>query len=90
MPGQHLVVVRYGQTHDPLTQLEWVYNAADLDGAKVVWAREMDPGKTAQLVENYRGRQVWLLEADQPPVRLQPYPRPGAPHSQGPEGTAPR
>lgn len=90
MPGQHLVVVRYGPTHDPLTQLEWVYNAADLEGAKVVWAREMDPGKTTQLLEHYRGRHVWLLEPDQPPVRLQPYPGPDARRPPGPEGTRPR
>jgi len=87
-PGQHLVVVRYGQTHDPLTQLEWVYNAADLDGAKVVWAREMRPDKTAQLLEHYRDRHVWLLEPDQQPVRLLPYPGAGAQHPAGPEGTA--
>lgn len=73
-PGQHLVLVRYGPDHDPRSQIEWVYNSADLDHAKVIWAREMDRAKNTALVEHYRTRHVWLLEPDRHPVQIQPYP----------------
>lgn len=74
MPGQHLVVVRYGPAHDPRTQTEWVYNAADIDRAKVIWAREMDGAENARLLESYRTRRIWLIQPDRQPVQLQPYP----------------
>jgi hypothetical protein len=76
MPGHHLVIVRYGPAHDPVQQIEWVYNAADIDHAKVVWAREMDDEDNARLIEYYRSRRVWLIEPDSQPVELQAYPIP--------------
>jgi hypothetical protein len=79
MPGKHLVIVRYAPTHEPQNEVEWVYNAADIDAAKIVWAREMDPAENARLIEHFQGRQVWLVEPDKKPTQLQPYPSVGVP-----------
>lgn len=68
---KHLVLVRYGVWHDPGD--EWVYNGADIDGAKVVWARELDPGSNARLISYFRDRRAWLVEPDDPAPRLVDY-----------------
>jgi hypothetical protein len=71
--GRHLVIVRYAPDHVP--HQDWVYNGADLEGAPVVWAREMDPARTARLLQHYAGRRVWLLEPDKDWMKLTPYPQ---------------
>jgi hypothetical protein len=61
--GRHLVLVRYDKKHSD--HEEWVNNDADLENAKVIWAREMYPlDKNRELLDYYRDRQIWLLEAD--------------------------
>ncbi|HSW49779.1 MAG TPA: hypothetical protein VLH09_06360 [Bryobacteraceae bacterium] len=71
-PGMHLIVVRYSAGHDP--EREWVYNTADIDRAKVVWAREMDEASNRRLLAYFKGRRVWLLKADSASPKLSPYP----------------
>jgi hypothetical protein len=73
MGGRHLVIVRYTDQHNP--HQEWVYNEADIDGARVVWAREMDRSRNRRLVEYFSGRMVWLLEPDGRSPALSPYPK---------------
>jgi hypothetical protein len=69
--GVHLVLVRYKPGHD--TRAEWVYNDADIDNAKVVWARDMGSEKNEQLVRYFSNRTVWWLEADERPSKLLPF-----------------
>lgn len=69
--GYHLVIVRYSPKHSP--HLEWVFNGADIDRSKVVWARDMGREKNAELLNYFQGRRVWLVEPDVSPPRLSPY-----------------
>jgi hypothetical protein len=70
-PGQHLVIVRYGPTHN--FDHDWVYNAAEIDTAKVVWAWDMGEKNNQELLQYFENRNVWLLEPDESPPRLSPY-----------------
>jgi len=74
-PGDHLVIVRYqpayGVNHD--VDHEWVYNDADIDAAKIVWARDMGDSQNLELLRYFHNRHVWLLNGDQPQPRLEPF-----------------
>jgi hypothetical protein len=61
-PSQHVVLVKYGENHN--CHAEWVYNAADVDASKVVWARSMNPTRDAELLRYFSARQAWLLEPE--------------------------
>jgi hypothetical protein len=71
-PGEHLLIVRYAPEHN--SDREWVYNAADIDRAKIVWAREIPGMDIHPLLDYFRERRVWLVEPDAVPPRLTPYP----------------
>jgi hypothetical protein len=70
-PGQHLVIVHYSPQHN--SQAEWVYNRADIDAAKVVWAREIPGIDMAPLLAYFRDRRVWVVDADSRSPEPQPY-----------------
>jgi hypothetical protein len=69
--GRHLVIVRYAPDHDPLD--DWVFNHADIDGSRIVWARDMGDARNRELADYYKDRQVWLLEPDVPDPAPVPY-----------------
>jgi hypothetical protein len=71
MPGRQLVIVSYSPDHLPFD--DWVYNAADIDASKVVWAREMDVESNRELLQYFHDRKVWLVEPDFDPPRISPY-----------------
>jgi hypothetical protein len=72
-PGLQLAIVRYAANHAPFD--DWVYNAADIDRSRVVWAREQEKGEDAELLRYFHGRTAWLVEPDVNPPRISPYPR---------------
>jgi hypothetical protein len=74
LPGDQLAIVRYTSSHNPID--EWVYNWADIDGSKVIWAREMDSANNLELIHYYQGRKVWLVQPDALPANISPYPMP--------------
>jgi hypothetical protein len=69
--GKQLVFVRYWPQH--IFQDEWVYNAADIDNARVVWARDLGPAEDEVLRRYYPDRSAWLLEPDARPPKLSVY-----------------
>jgi hypothetical protein len=71
-PGRQLVFVRYSSQH--IFQEEWVWNEADIDAARVVWARDLGPDENRKLLKYYPGRTAWLLEPDSRPLCLQRLP----------------
>ncbi len=74
IPGQQLVIVRASDKRDPLDQ--WVYNGADLDASKVVWAWDMGAADNRELLQYYRDRRVWLVQMGTDPATISPYPAP--------------
>jgi hypothetical protein len=70
-PGKHLVMVRYEDNHN--LHDEWVYNGAEIDTSKVLWARELDPAQNAKLFAYFKDRQIWLVEPDTDNTELIPY-----------------
>lgn len=62
LPGKDVVLVKYAPDFD--LDREWVFNGADIDGSKIVWARDMGPEKNQELLDYYRGRKFWIVQAD--------------------------
>ena len=62
MPGLHLVLVRYSPDHN--SGEEYVYNDADIDDAKTVWAREIPGLSLTPLLDYFRNRDVWVYSPD--------------------------
>jgi hypothetical protein len=68
LPGNQLAIVRYSSLHNPFN--EWVYNSAEIDTSKVIWAREMTVSDNLELIRYYHDRTVWLIEPDVTPARV--------------------
>jgi hypothetical protein len=72
----NLILVRYPtpawNVHD-----EWVYNGADIDSQRVVFAHDLGTNRNRELLDYYKDRTVWLLTFDPKNPRkcfLTPYP----------------
>ena len=76
-PGKHLIIVRYSEDHN--IHDEWVFNGAEIDDAKVLWAREINPEQDAKLLSYFKDRKIWLVTPDTDNTYLEPYTPPGAP-----------
>jgi len=70
MGGLHLVIV----TDGPVQNSDWVYNAADIDASKIVWARDLGVAKNQELIDYYSTRKVWIIDPRGTPPTLTPYP----------------
>jgi hypothetical protein len=70
-PGPQLAIIRYPPDHVPFD--DWVYNAADIDKSKVVWARELETRNSLDLLRYFQNRRAWLVEPDSNPPKISPY-----------------
>lgn len=68
LPGDDLVVVE--DNADWLGHVEFVYNDADLDGAAIVWARDL--GDNTALLRHFASRRAWRFRPGGEPA-LVPY-----------------
>ncbi len=66
IPGQHLVLVSYGPRHEIYQEL--VYNQADIEHQRIIWARSLSPESDRALIEHYSGRRAWMLRENGTPV----------------------
>ena len=57
--GRHLVLVSYSPMHS--YHCELVHNAADINAAQVIWARNLDPASDRSLIMHYPDRTTWSL-----------------------------
>ena len=71
IPGQHLVLVRYGPDH--VVDRDWIYNEPDVDHSFVIWARDMGEKENRELLEYYKQRHAWRIQGDDSPPKLEPY-----------------
>jgi hypothetical protein len=82
-PGKHLIMVRYEKGNHNIHD-EWVYNGADIDNAKVLWARELGPEQIAKLFAYFKDRRVWLVTPDTDNTYLEPYSFPDSERTSNP------
>jgi hypothetical protein len=72
-PGNHLVFVKTKTSASNLFQ--WIYNDAEIDASRIVWARDLGEGRNAQLAGYYKhSRDVWLVDPNVEPATLTRYP----------------
>jgi len=71
IPGQHLVIVHNHWSHTGSE--DWIYNKADIDHAKIVWARDMGPDQNQDLLRYFSSRKLWLVDQNDGLMRLTAY-----------------
>ena len=70
-PGQHLVIVHARRSYIP--SQDWVYNQANIDSSKVIWARDMGTEANEELLRYYSNRRVWMVDPYDGINRLEAY-----------------
>jgi hypothetical protein len=68
MGGRHLVLVK--PKADPDNVFQWIYNDADIDASKVVWARDLGPQENSALLGYFHDRTIWSLDPDVNPPQV--------------------
>jgi hypothetical protein len=67
-PGKHLVFVR--AKSDEMNLFQWIYNRADIDASRIVWARDMGDEKNQRLADYFHDRKVWIVDPNAQPATI--------------------
>lgn len=70
-PGLQLAFVR--AKTDEANLLQWIYNAADIDNARIVWARDLGPQANRKLSNYFHARRVWMVNPNTHPAEIGSY-----------------
>ncbi|MBV8843937.1 MAG: hypothetical protein JO307_14100, partial [Bryobacterales bacterium] len=68
--GKHVVMVRYSADHS--FHYGVVFNDADIDASRIVWARDLGDAANKEIKHYYRDRQFWQYNPDLAPDALAP------------------
>lgn len=71
IPGRLLVFVRYSPRH--IYQDEWVWNNADIDSERIIYARDLGFDEDQKLIHYFPDRKIILLQPDESPPGLSPF-----------------
>jgi hypothetical protein len=71
IPGPHLVFVR--TKTDEYNLFQWIYNDADINAARVVWARDLGKDRNADLIRYFPTRQAWIVDPNVEPATCTKY-----------------
>ena len=63
--------MHYSANHSPHD--EWVYNSADIDRSKIVWARDIPGRDKTALLQYFSNRTIWVVEPDTAPLAVRPF-----------------
>lgn len=66
IPGDHLVIVK--TKTDVMNLFQWIYNDADIDRSRIVWARDLGADRNRQMEAYFAARQVWLVDPNVEPA----------------------
>jgi uncharacterized protein (TIGR03437 family) len=66
--GKHLIFVRYGPRHSFHEGV--VFNDANIDKSRVIWARDLGPENDRELMRYYPDREFWIYDPDVGPDAL--------------------
>ncbi|HTM12489.1 MAG TPA: hypothetical protein VL127_06245 [Bryobacteraceae bacterium] len=70
-PGNHLVFIK--AKTDTHNLFQWIYNDADIEGSRFVWARDLGDAENARLAASMAGRRVWMVDPNVEPAALTAY-----------------
>lgn len=61
--GQHLAFVESCTKPDRAYTFGWISNHPDIDRSKVVWAYDLGPVMNQELLDYFKGRKIWRVDA---------------------------